>query len=188
MTKQGYQGDELSSEEKKAFQALSEENPDLPGNMEEDMVRMLKDHGLLGQKRSFYRKKLFWLPVAASITAFLIGFFIGKEQDDGSGVIVQNESKFVLFLYEGDNFEGKTEDEMVSDYITWAQEVSREGHLVSGEKLEGQKQILGDRDQGELSGYFIIFADDLSEAVRISETHPHLKYGGSIEVRPIEDL
>jgi hypothetical protein len=37
-----------------------------------------------------------------------------------------------------------------------------------------------------LGGYFLIKAGSLEEAVELSKTHPHLKYGGEVEIRPLE--
>jgi hypothetical protein len=38
---------------------------------------------------------------------------------------------------------------------------------------------------GEMSGFFLIRANDRDEALAVARTHPHLRYGGSIEVREI---
>jgi len=42
-------------------------------------------------------------------------------------------------------------------------------------------------EHSSLGGYFLIKAQDMNAALAIARTCPHLKYGGSIEIRPIED-
>jgi hypothetical protein len=39
-----------------------------------------------------------------------------------------------------------------------------------------------------LGGFYTIEAADYDEAVRISLTHPHLEYGGTIEVRKVYEM
>jgi hypothetical protein len=43
-----------------------------------------------------------------------------------------------------------------------------------------------DSARGVLAGYFIIGAASLEEARSIARDCPHLKYGGSVEIRRIE--
>ena len=76
------------------------------------------------------------------------------------------------------------------------QRLSEQGLLVSAEKLKGDAFVLeGDKvarlDQrpvGErvLGGYFLIKAPTMERAREIASTHPHLKYGGEVEVRPLD--
>ena len=37
-----------------------------------------------------------------------------------------------------------------------------------------------------MGGYFLIKAPSIEKARKIASTHPHLKYGGEIEVRPLD--
>ena len=39
-----------------------------------------------------------------------------------------------------------------------------------------------------MGGFFIVKASDYSEAVEISESCPHLGYGGTIELRQIDEI
>jgi hypothetical protein len=42
-------------------------------------------------------------------------------------------------------------------------------------------------DAGVLTGLFIIRAASEAEALAIARTCPHLRYGGRVDVRPIEE-
>ena len=55
-------------------------------------------------------------------------------------------------------------------------------------RAEAWKAKAWRKDEAELraaTGYFVIRAADLSAATALAQTCPHLKYGGSIRVRPI---
>jgi len=117
-------------------------------------------------------------------------------------------AKYALFLHEqpGDNA-GMSQPEiqkMVGDYMSWAQTLGREGHLVSGEKLSdaGGRHLRSRNGALQASdgpyapsreiigGLFVIAAKDMAEAEKISATCPHLKYGRNswIELRAIDEL
>jgi hypothetical protein len=109
---------------------------------------------------------------------------------------------FVLLLYEDASFAaGRTERDLVAEYAAWARSLDRRGALVMGEKLgETSHRLRGgngrgggptvDRiqvtsDLGQLAGLFVIRADDEAAALAIARTCPHLRYGGSVVVRPV---
>lgn len=103
--------------------------------------------------------------------------------------------QFLLLLY--DNSVGSSipvsPDRMqaiIAEYSAWAGRLAAAGQLVSAEKLsDDPAQWLGGSvattDGATVGGFFLIRARDLSEARRIAEGCPHLKYGGRIELRPI---
>jgi hypothetical protein len=84
-----------------------------------------------------------------------------------------------------------------NEYRQWALDREQEGRLVSAEKLADDTRVMTGRgDQMQiatsahsdraLGGYFLITAPSLEDAIELAKTHPHLKYGGEVEVRPIE--
>jgi hypothetical protein len=40
-------------------------------------------------------------------------------------------------------------------------------------------------DDGVLGGYFFITAPCMHDAMEVAKTHPHLKYGGEVVLRPM---
>jgi hypothetical protein len=91
---------------------------------------------------------------------------------------------------------------VIGEYIAWRKTVEADGKFVGAEKLkdEGGRHLVGtDGDfrvtdgpfaeaKEVIGGYFTISAKDYDEAVDISKTCPHLKYGGRIELREVESL
>jgi hypothetical protein len=86
---------------------------------------------------------------------------------------------------------------IIHEYRQWALDREKEGRLVSAEKLADDTRVMTGRgDQTTiatsansdraLGGYFLITAPSLDDAIALAKTHPHLKYGGEVEVRPIE--
>ncbi len=106
-------------------------------------------------------------------------------------------SQYYLFLY--DNAEAwaqaSPEDmqQALGKYMAWAQKP----FLVSSQRLAEEpgkviravsgKPVATDGPYSEtketLGGYYLIEAKDYDEAVQLSLDHPHLEYGGTIEVR-----
>ncbi len=115
-----------------------------------------------------------------------------------------SKARFLLLLnedaaYQASRVEGSAD--RIAEYSAWAKGLADSGKLAAGEKLKNEGRVLhgatrravsvsdlpGGRPGG-LAGYFVIAAADLREAEAIALTCPHLKYGGTVVVRPIEDL
>ncbi len=82
---------------------------------------------------------------------------------------------------------------IIAEYRGWAEDRRAEGRLVSAEKLENTVRILTSESTSSelpegrvLGGYFLIRADNMEEAEKIAITHPHIRYGGQVEIRPID--
>jgi hypothetical protein len=102
--------------------------------------------------------------------------------------------QFLLLLYDNGGSATAISPErmnaIIAEYSAWAGRLAAAGQLVSAEKLsDDPAQWLGGSvattDGATVGGFFLIRAHDLSEARRIAEGCPHLKYGGRIELRPI---
>ena len=87
-----------------------------------------------------------------------------------------------------------TERALVAEYAAWAGQLAAQGSLVAGEKLADEPlTVLGSTGTvdvprftaDELGGFFIIQADS-AEAYRIARDCPHLKHGGTVQLRRIE--
>jgi hypothetical protein len=109
--------------------------------------------------------------------------------------------QYALFLFESDDYRPAATPEgqkdRVREYGTWAR--AQTGRFVAGEKLakdgrwcrarDGRLEILdpvSDGVRGILAGYFIVGASSYDEAVDLAKDCPHLRYGGTIEVRRLE--
>ncbi len=114
--------------------------------------------------------------------------------------------QFMLLLHESpSDFSNVSAEEMqkiIGEYTAWRRKIEAEGKFTGGEKLkdEGGRHISmrngvervvdGPYTEAKevMGGYFIIKAANYDEAVETSKGCPHLKYGGWIEVREVEQL
>lgn len=113
-------------------------------------------------------------------------------------------AEYMLILHENaEEFVELSAEEIqkvIEEYVAWSDNLAAEGKLINGKKLKDEGGKLLSLKDGNLrvtdgpfteakevvAGYFIILADNYDEAVNISESCPHLKYGGKIELREIE--
>ena len=118
---------------------------------------------------------------------------------------MEKKNGYMLLLHdvisEDVEFSAEEIQAVIGEYVAWREEIAAKGLLIGGEKLadEGGKHLR--RVDGEirvtdgpfaevkeaLGGYFSIRADDYDEAVEISKDCPHLRYGGWIELREIDN-
>ena len=116
---------------------------------------------------------------------------------------MQTTDRYALLLFESDEYRpAATADAQkgrVLEYGAWIRAKGENGRFVDGEKLakdgrwcrtrSGGVEVLDpvtDNVRGLLAGYFIIGASSYDEAVDLARDCPHLRYGGTIEVRRIE--
>ena len=115
-------------------------------------------------------------------------------------------SKFILLLHENPadfaNVSAEEIERIIGEYTAWRRKIETEGRYEGSNKLkdEGGRHLsmrnqqlrVVDGPYAEakevMGGYFVINAANYDEAVEISKGCPHLKYGGWIELREIENL
>lgn len=209
MSKQ-HHDQELSPEERKRFESLTRHRMP-PPQLEEHIMSELQERGLVEPARGAWN----WITKIAAVITLLVlggsaGYIAGISGRDTVAPPPKNPL-YVLLIRESPSTMGGTN--LVAEYSQWAAGVYKSGRYITGEKLrdtgrilrkigaasspEDGEQILKKIDEpiavresklneGELGGYFIIEAKDYDEAVQIASQCPHLKYGGTIEVREIE--
>jgi hypothetical protein len=87
------------------------------------------------------------------------------------------------------------EQAIVAEYRSWAMRLRASGALVMAEKLaddpvtmltaNGASELPHDAPD-ELGGFFLVQVADSAEAFRIARECPHLKHGGTVQIRRIE--
>jgi hypothetical protein len=192
--------DELSSEEREKFAALSRERSP-SASLETRTISTLKAKGLIRLTPSpqIWTRSRLAGAFAVVLICLALGFGLGRWR---GGVSPQqaHHNMFVLFLY--DSPETPPDDmSKVTEYGNWARTISRSKRMISGEKLKdggrllrnvrGQLEIREVREAGEpnvLGGYFLIEAENYNEAIKVAASCPHLKYGGLIELREIDQI
>jgi hypothetical protein len=111
--------------------------------------------------------------------------------------------RFALFLLEDARYQQPRGESALMDriheYGGWARSLKQTGRFVTGEKLSDEGRLCRKDNgaiavttgvsrgaEGALAGYFLIGAKSFEEALTIADGCPHLKYGGTVEVRRIE--
>jgi hypothetical protein len=91
--------------------------------------------------------------------------------------------------------------ELLKKYQAWTEKIKTEGRFLAGEKLSKdlgkslrvkQREIVVDGPYADskdaIMGFYIVEAKNLSEALEVGKGCPALSYGGSLEVREIEQM
>ena len=113
-------------------------------------------------------------------------------------------SQFMLALHDDPSeFQKLSPEEIqgvIEEYSAWAARLKEQDTMETGSKLkDGSGKVLRgyqsemtvkDGPYSEtkeiLGGFFIIHADSYEDAAQISRDCPHLKYGGTIELRQVD--
>ena len=107
-----------------------------------------------------------------------------------------------IYLFRGGNASAQTESvhkDQMQKWTKWMESLGAKGSFVGGDPLlpigkqvSGSKKIttsISSSETQELaSGYIIINANDMSEAVEISKGCPILDLEGIVEIRPIQKM
>ena len=114
--------------------------------------------------------------------------------------------KYMLLLHDRtDGFMAMSPEQMqqvIQKYMAWGDKLRATGVLQDGQKLtdepgrvirahEGHPRVTDgpySETKEVLGGYYTVAAGSYDEAVEIGRTCPHVEYGGTIEVRQIDDL
>ena len=104
-----------------------------------------------------------------------------------------------LYLYRGGE-RGRSPErmqEMMQKWMTWLKDLAQKGHIKdqgqplerSGKFVKGKQKTVTDGPFAEtkdvVGGYTLIEAEDLDQAVELSEDCPILEVDGAVEVRPV---
>ena len=90
--------------------------------------------------------------------------------------------KKCVYLYFGGN-PPKSAEEGKSVMQAWMNYFSNMGDKIAdGGAPIGPQKSVGQHPQVRVGGYSIVNAASLDEAVALTQGHPHVKFGGSIEV------
>jgi hypothetical protein len=111
--------------------------------------------------------------------------------------------KEYLYIYRGDQSHVMQEDSIANDQIkwkTWLETLAKNGHLSNpGNPLTSQGKVLSGKTmkitdgpfieaKEIIGGYSIVKAADLSEAAELAKGCPGLEYGGTVEIREVNQL
>ena len=171
-----------------------------PPHLKGRTTQSLRDRGLLRSTRPMWRQMGRTVgAMAAAILLFATGVGIGRRSVTPAR---DTRPSYMLLLYEGRDFDldrSRPGDLAAheAEYDAWAMGLKARGVGVQGRALALTAHVLHNTPQGvqvesrdagrdDIDGFFIIRVTDEAEAVAIARTHPHLRHGGWIALRPIK--
>ncbi len=133
---------------------------------------------------------------AAAAALFIlggVGGYVGRGIEVASGP-PQNADPTFLFLVRGREPDASIPSEVLTaEYRVWAAGLAGAGRLAGANKLmDGPGRWVsgsstGDsRGESDVQGYFLIRAPNYAEAEALASESPHIRYGGTFEIRELE--
>lgn len=184
--------EELSNYEKKLFSRLKrEEQP--PAALERRIIDELKSNHLITSKTKTYKMNttLKWAAsIAATVLLFFIGNYVGKQSTAVQAI--EPSRGYMLILHEDDLFKPGEPYEMYQEYAGWMENTMAKGIVMTGQELKNEAVIIDNQQNvkhldetsaRKTTGYFILEAESLEIALEVAKSNPHIKYGGTIEVK-----
>ena len=196
--------DQLGPEERAALAALPrEEEP--PAFLEERVVRALKEDNLIRARHTVWHSKGGKFALAAAAAAlFFLGGWVGARWASAPAPESDLPQFLLVLRSSAQELQADSAEEGVRkyrEYEAWGGELQRAGRLLGGEELKPESRLLRavgghvavseslpGQAEGVIAGYFLIRAEDYNHAAALARRCPHLKYGGSVEVRQINRL
>lgn len=189
---------DLTPAERDALSRLRDVEP--PANAEVRIREALRARGAIRGGAASWRLPQWTAAAAAVALVFTSGFFAGKGTPAMPEVTppADDRPQYILFVRESASvLEGRPVEQLVREYGDWARALGARGDLVDAWKLtddgrtvdpsSGQVQVSAfGLEMGMIGGLFIVRAANYDAAVAIAESSPHVRYGGTMEVRAID--
>jgi hypothetical protein len=139
-----------------------------------------------------------WLIAAGIAAVLLLGVLFLRRPEAVAPAGNDSQPAFMLLIAEDARYTPPADSSearaRVAEYTAWAGRLAGGGHLISAGELaysgtdvrsEGRSASVVDSRAGAISGYFLVQAGSLAQAEQLASESPHLKYGGTVVVRPI---
>jgi hypothetical protein len=174
-------------EQQKFRQAYQHQKP--PFDLEDRIVSELRNKGLLRITRFKKYNPAFALIIL--VLVFVSGFLWGNRQVTHPD---NNQGQYLLLLRNPIGF--RNDSRHVKEYGDWFRTLA-DKRAMGDRLLDIGWAVTKDNQQqpiiqaisptaGKISGFFIIHAASEKAAQAIAMTCPHIKYNGTIELRPIQ--
>ncbi|BDI32751.1 hypothetical protein CCAX7_48020 [Capsulimonas corticalis] len=107
------------------------------------------------------------------------------------------------YLFRGGEKPGSPEQfqQHMEKWTTWMKDLAVKGHVEgrpgrplepTGQRVSGKQKVVTDGSYAApndiVSGFLVVQAEDLAQAVEVSFGCPELEIGGVVEVRPVMDM
>jgi hypothetical protein len=149
-----------------------------PEMLKSRVIATLTSTGPLAPARGRVARTARWAALLAA--ALFAGFMLGRAERASASDV----PRYLLLLYEDSTYrDDRPVSEIVAEYARWADSLRGTDVLELGEKLADQPR----HDPTSPTGFFVIRAADAATASSIAASSPHVRHGGGIVVRAIED-
>lgn len=178
----------LNENDQRLFDQLEKELQP-PVYLEDQLVNQLKFEGHIKENKMNSMGKII-IAIAASILLFLGGTWYGKSTNNQ--ISITPEMGYMLLLHEDERFVPGEPMEMFQEYATWMENTFARGVKITGQELVNEAVLIrkgvpqvnrGEEAEVKTTGYFILEANSLEEAIAVAQDNPHVKYGGTVEVK-----
>lgn len=185
----------LSEAEKKLFEALEKEKAP-PKHIEKNIITQLEQEDLIKKAITMSNYMKWAASLAASVLLFMGGMYYERANSENintSAMIEIEPTKgYILLLHEDANFAPGDPMAMFEEYKSWMENTFNRGVKITGQELKqeatlvksGTEETFPEDAETKTTGYFLVEAGSLKEAVAVAKENPHVKYGGSVEVKP----
>ncbi|MSR06759.1 MAG: hypothetical protein EXR93_06825 [Gemmatimonadetes bacterium] len=138
--------------------------------------------------------------VAAGLVLFLAGVAAQTFRQPAAAAASYTGPRYALLLYEPPQSPDREPEQDIRELRDWLSSLRQQGHYVSAEHLAmGALEVERDttwiawlpgQSYGPpmLSGLLIISAADEKEITAIAHSSPHVRNGGRVIVRPVEEI
>ncbi len=184
--------DQLSSEEREQLAALGK-HLQPPAGLEDRVAAALRQRKLIAAPPGW---SLLWRLTAAAAAATVVfaAFALGVRYERSAPAPAPEGRRFLLMLLEPADAPLPAAEEAARgvEYRDWAGELARNGLLDAGEKLAWDGNVVSGTGipvapvAERVTGFFIVRAASLDEALGLARECPHVVHGGRVEVREIE--
>ena len=191
----------FDADEKRQFEGLPKRiSP--PGELEEKIMKRLKEEGLVNSDEKQNKWGVFRLAVASAVAVLILilGVAVGSYWQTVPADLANDQTPQFLLLLRSDSQGGEKLSkeevgERVKEYTAWASQINEKGQLINAEKLKSKTGVLDEtkkiksaanQTDSLVVGFYLVKADSYEQAVSIAKDCPHLKYGGEVEVREID--
>jgi hypothetical protein len=191
----------LNHKDKAVLKTLYADKP-LPTFIHLNVIERMKNEQLLRVPRPLLQNNLAGISMA---TLFLVGciaagYFFGVSkafQPTAPMAANTGKEKFVLLIHNDDTPPANPEEQFEA-YSTWLANI-KASRFADGEALHGDRIVIAEtagqvemtekplppNNAEAVSGFFIFEADNMADAQAIARTCPHLRYGGTLELRKV---
>jgi hypothetical protein len=156
-----------------------------PPGLEGRVIDSLRARGFIASPRPM--RHVGALALAAALVA--VSFFGGMSLQRSRQVnaLRPAASRYVLLLYGNSAPDLRDRPALVKEFGEWTGRLRQSGQYLQGAELSDESVPVGPSSATSDSptGMFVYTASDSAEAVRIARDCPHIRRGGSAQLRPV---